>query len=272
MSDHDEDPRCLWNGSDQPRVLRHRHLEDCENPSDCRGCQPCTRAHCLVCYREHAATVCAECVGTTRDNLTQIWTLYTHLPAEAQTRGYTGDRPGTVLGGDAMVMLAMTYGDQDGTQAPDHTHERVTDPQPPLVVLASWEDTYRTTLALPRNETPEVGPTITWLEDNLTQLAATSQIPFAEFADEIRDLRHHLENVLHDGDRDEHADDNIECLTCGATPRKRMLDKGIEDAWWCPGCHRHLAPHEFYLAAAHAAQLTARTLLEATVVETRDET
>lgn len=79
--------------------------------------------------------------------------------------------------------------------------------------------------------------------------------PIQDIAERTHKIRRALESILHDGTRDEYADDEITCLLCGSELKRRMLATGIEDNHWCGGCNRTLAPHEFYLAAAQAAEL-----------------
>ena len=59
---------CRWNGSENPRVVKGRHDEDCPG-GDCAGCQPCTEPHCRVCNRAHVEGTCAECLAETREDL-----------------------------------------------------------------------------------------------------------------------------------------------------------------------------------------------------------
>lgn len=50
---------CFWVASDQPRWLRARHVDECEDET-CRGCQPCTEPHCRVCGVAHSEGACPD--------------------------------------------------------------------------------------------------------------------------------------------------------------------------------------------------------------------
>lgn len=255
-----EDAPCIYVGHTQPRMLKGRHEADCEG--DCDGCSPCPRSHCVDCYRNHSAGVCATCIGNMRNDLSAVLAMHDKLEREAIQRGYAGDRPGTVLGGDAMVMLAARYPDQNGQQAPDREHERASDPPDPLAILVGWEDVVRGIFGVTTASTVSVWAAVDYLGENLTMMAASADVPWVEFAHEVRQLRGRLEDVLHDGEREETG---APCPMCGGAKLvKRYRSKAAWDEWICPRtvCGERYSDAE-YRAKVEGQYMDAATALHA---------
>jgi hypothetical protein len=261
------EPKCRFVASDQPRAVVGEHYDGCADDR-CRGCWPCLIRHCVVCGIEHCddahPLTCPTCVGAVRDDLDEIADMYLRLSDEVVWRAHAGDRPDTVLGGDAMVMLAMRYREQTGVAADgDHSHESTTDPTPTLLTLATWEDCYRDHFQQDPPERTTVPAAVGYLRRQLTRIAQAAEIPFEDFARDIRHARAALEDVLHDGKRDITG---APCVNCGAALVRRMDDRrrrhggyceghghlnwcrlphtpccdrgGARDEWECPRCHR----------------------------------
>lgn len=256
---------CRYVASDQPRMVTGRHQDHCADDA-CKGCQPCTEPHCRVCGRTHADT-CAECLNDVRSDLAEILRLSSHLPAEAIARGI--DSEAANLAGPATdweawhhVQASIRVGRLPAGWAETTDHELH-----PLFVLGGWDAMVRD--ALDHSE-PEGRVTIAEAADyvgrQLTYLAGYPDLPFEDLARDLRKCRAHIENALHDGTRDTIAE--VNCLTCGRAFIKRMTETGIDDLWWCPGCSRSMAPHEYYLAAAHAAKMTAQDIIATAMLAT----
>lgn len=264
---------CIWRGSDQPRAVKGKHLAACtvdeQGPllarvnlgpnsfapaiplGQCAGCLPCPKRHCCVDGHEHLDSAhpltCPSCVGEVRKDLQLIVDMHAKLPSEAVNRGWNGDRDGQVLGGDAMVMLAMTYREQTGVAADgDHSHERKSDPVPPLLTLATWEDVWRDHLGHDPAGTASVRAAAVYLGLLLTQMAQDPDVPFEDFARDIRQTRGRMQSVLHDRNLGDVA--NIGCFECGDRLERRLTDDGFEDVWTCQRCRRRYTYTEYNFA------------------------
>lgn len=226
---------CKWNGRNEPRVLPGRHGQDCGDET-CGGCAPCEQRHCVIDGRTHLTDAhpltCPSCIGDVRDDLDQIVDMHSRLRGEAIVRGMAGERDGTVLGGDAMVMLAMRYREQTGIGSDgDHSHESDADPVPTLLTLATWEDCWRDHLGHDTADTAEVAEVAGYLALMLTRMAQDADLPFDDFARDIRNARGRLEDVLRDGEREETG---APCPDCGRRMVKHYGKRVIDDRWRCP--------------------------------------
>lgn len=85
-----DQPKCKWDGGEQPRILPQRHRDECRDEA-CSGCLPCSGPHCVVCGVEHSTGACAGCVGAVREDLGEIRRLSADLPAEVEVRGVAGE-------------------------------------------------------------------------------------------------------------------------------------------------------------------------------------
>lgn len=271
----EQEQRCRWVATDQPRGVIGEHYDQCADDR-CRGCWPCLIGHCLVCRREHTTTghpqTCAACVGAVRDDLAGITEMFDRLRGEAIARGMSGDDEGTVLGGDAMVMLAMRYGDQTGARADDHSHERKGDPTPPLLTLATWEDCYRDHYGHEAGGQATIADAAGYLARQLSMIAQDFEVPFDDFARDIRQTRGRIEDVLHDGEQIERGAPCPACIEVGdeARPLEQVrIDRdtsGASDRWVCRRNRAHWWPEATYRLRvadeyrANADRLTAKDI------------
>lgn len=180
-----------------------------------------------------------------------ILELYDNLRDEAINRAGNPEIPG----GDAMVMLgpsanpeAWSYKELSaalGRTEPHGLYENDTDPQPPLLVLATWEDSIR----IERNQPTDLQATIHRAADYIRSSIdwcfdydATGDMNFVavdDMADDIHTIRARLEAILKDGDRLTRI--RARCMYCDEAPRlaARYMDDPRRDHWFCPSC-KHL--------------------------------
>lgn len=295
-STEDRKPSCRFVASDHPRVLGGRHTEECDGkqvgwkPSrlwhpplaipNCKGCQPCTEAHCIVCGIEHVdQRTCPDCITATREDLHQVLDLTGRLGDEAEH--HPDDE---IPGGNATVMVGPY---SLGSQADSHEHESEADPPHPLLTLATWEDDWRKTFGQPAAGPASVVAAVVYLGRWLHH-AAQHHDAYDDFAREVGQLRSRLEDVLRDGERDERAAPCPKCkvnLVRKAKPRRRVRycpghgplttcpipqqgccdSGGLADEWSCPRCKKTFSKKDYHniVAAtyrAHAPALTAREI------------
>lgn len=239
------DTSCKYAGTGNPRILPGRHDPAC--PGDCDGCQECDRAHCPVCGVRHSATACSECLASARDDLAWVARVARsevgkpdRLLTEAVQGG--GDQrllaAAPIPGADAMVMLAP--GNLHG-----HTDESWSDPIPPLLVLATWEDDWRETFHHGGGPRATVERCFDYLDRNLA-LAGSQHPAFDGFAADLRKLRARMERVIHDQPQGDLA--NVSCFDCGGDLERKLTDDGFDDAWTCRRCKRRYTDPEYHLA------------------------
>lgn len=203
-------------------------------------------------------------------HLSAITDLYEDLEAEALNRYDDHELPG----GDAMVMLGpsanMSEWQANVDAAEAYYFEAVADgrkaswpavedndadPAPPLLVLASWSDIVRDARDQPTALRATINREADYLRGSIDWMLDTPFLAVDALGRDLAKLRTRMESLLRAGHRDQFADEDVVCLKCASLLRRRMLDDGYEDHWWCYGCYRHLSPTEFYLAAAEAARL-----------------
>jgi hypothetical protein len=252
--------RCKYAGSDQPRILVGRHNEDCPD-EDCHGCLPCPMDHCRVCTVEHATGACPNCLAEVRDNLDDIRRMSQALPAEVETRGVDGEAmnllgpaadpearghwEASVLAG-RIVPVDCDARDLDDVKAWLETaaHELH-----PLIVIGGWAIVYRDAF----EHTEPVGrvDALTeagYLGRNLTEMAAVVDVPFEDFARDLRRCVAHMERVLHDG---EQVDRGAPCMTCGKPLERTWGTDEDHDGWKCPRCRTESTEAQYRFAVAH---------------------
>lgn len=229
----------------------------------------CAERHCFVCGVWHLEPTelqtCVQCIGATAALIRQVVVNVGLLPEQA-IEGQNGDphRELHVPGGDALVMLLggsehvtgrrSRWGDDQGPCA----YSYPSDPNPPLNMLATWEDDWRHTLDLDVAGPATYASTSSFLLDNLGW-AAQQHPAFDEFAEEIRKAEAALEAVLHAGIRDETG---VPCMYCSDPPRLRQTyddpkpgrsdQGGRRDLWTCPKCHQVYTPGQYAQAEAAA--------------------
>lgn len=256
---------CYYAGSDQPRMIRGRHGEDCAG-EDCKGCQPCREGHCRVCGVEHSDGACPECLTETREALTEITRMCNGLRTEVTHRG-VASRAMTLLGPtpdpEARYHAEVSYlvgrlpegwleTGTHGKFCPLLINEACTgcggSEHHPLTVAWWWNECYRE--AFDHDETPAIGPRydvdgkrlpdfgvadlLAYLDRNLAYAATFPDVPFEDFAHDLRQCRTYMERVLHDG---EQVEQGAPCLSCETVRLELVRDVG-EDRWACPRCNR----------------------------------
>lgn len=231
---------CRFVASDQPRMLRGRHEDDC--PGDCDGCQPCSEAHCGTCEHRHVEELtCPECVGEARDNLTEIVARVAHLPTEAEHRGV--DSEAAMLAGPAADAEQWRQRRRYGLT--DHPDDRLGDLDP-YRVLGVWDLLLTEHLGTRRTVKVSVEGSAAFIGRNLSDLAQDGDFPFDALAKELRKCCTHLEAVLHDQSQGDRA--NVGCFECGGDLERRLSDDGFEDRWTCRKCRRRYTDPEYHFA------------------------
>lgn len=258
---------------------------------DHRG-EPCTRRHCCVgrCWNhtdDANPQTCPSCVGMVRDDLAEIIRLTELLPTQAVDGGSDGHllAGAPIPGGEAMVFLgpgsdgrarvwARERGDQREAQGlrrgfdGDYTHaqdEAESDPMPPLLVLATWEDDFRQTLGHPSGPRATMWRCADYLGTHLTMMAQRHEA-FEEFAADLARLRGRLEDVLGEGERDEKG---APCMKCGTLQMRRCHPRqGFLDEWHCPRCRVTSTAAEYWKSVEQDYQDNA-TALHAEAIERR---
>lgn len=255
---------CKWAGRGNPRVLGNRHAEDCRG-GECPGCLPCTEPHCRVCGFTHHEGACAECMADTRTNLREIARMCGALPAEVAHRG---------INGEAMMLL----GPVSDVERRQHTEASylagrlpegwivaahgkecptlVNEPcvgcaggeTHPLTILLTWQLVWRD--ALEHDEAPDaaLATAVDYLDRQMTYMGGYSDVPFEDFARDLRRCEAHLEAVLHDG---EQVDTGAPCMTCGASLERTWGKDANEDGWACPRCKQRSTEDQYRFAVAH---------------------
>jgi hypothetical protein len=218
---------CRYERSLGYRAVKGEHDDGCTDPTGHRGCVQCTLGHCGVCGRKHLEdqhpATCPDCVGSVREDLTEIAELCRGLRRQAVDAEGLSWASARIPGATAMVAMAPTVQvDQvrvTRTYAKDH---RPSDMVPPLAVLARWQDLWAgwlgvtpTTVAVREQQAradwlgveagdrASITRTIGFLDRNLTLIAQTttswvdgvlvSPPEFTEFARDIGKLRAQLE-------------------------------------------------------------------------------
>lgn len=243
--------RICHRGDNGQRLAGHRHEPELGHDE----CEPCPGVHCHVCGTLHVdpdtpahPTTCPRCVGAIRGDLRAVELLTAYLPAQAAYGGADGrleaSRP--IPGGDAQVMLA--WGSTTTTSAAD---ESSGDPIPPLLLLASWEDSWRVALGHPGGPRPTMPAVTGYLHQHLTW-AAQRHPAIDDFAREVRQCRARLEDVLSAGERDDTV--AAPCFDCGGQLVRRVTDAGRQDRYQCRRCHRDYNVASYWLAVADHAE------------------
>lgn len=247
------------------RATKAEHRDDCTNPTTHRGCVECTHPHCVVCGRNHVddqhPLTCKWCVGSVREDLTEIAELCRGLRRQAvDAEGLTW-ASARIPGATAMVLMGpsanldtMLIGNRLAAAEYDVIH-RPKDPLPPLTVLARWEETWAAWLGHTRDRRTTITQAIGYLDRQLTLIAQqrpswkddrlVAPPEFGEFATALGSMRAQLERVLHNESED---DGGISCFECG-----HQLVRRIRDPKRC----RHKTPARQALAARLRARVDA---------------
>lgn len=267
---------CRWNGRHEPRVVPGRHDTACTG-DDCPGCRTCPERHCVVCRRVHADGTCPECIAATRDDLSAIRLMCGALPAEVEHRG---------VNGEAMMLLGPSADPEAWrNRAMSALRGRVDagyledcrDESHPLWVLGTWEQLYREEFDQPSDLRQTIARAGDYLERQMARMAGCEEVPFEDFARDVRGCRGHLEDVLHDGEQVETGAPCPVCRERGEYAPALVLDRadkdptGAGDKWRCSRCKTWWSEADYRLRVGeehleHADELTASDMVARTRV------
>lgn len=250
---------CRFVSTTEPRVISGRHTTPCVCDDREIGCLPCPETHCVICGKGHAKAACTGCLEAARSDLRAIGDLCASLPAEAVEKGVQSEAM-MLLGPAADPTAWRSYataamlGKIDATYLADCRDE-----MHPLWVLGTWEQIWRDHLDHYSDQPVTVATAWTYLDLQIGYMADQVEPAFDEFARELRGCRAHLENVLHDGIREERG---APCVQC-----EKPMTRGDDDHWHCRTCHRTVSEAEYRLAVgvtyrAHSPSLTAADMAD----------
>lgn len=249
---------CRWVNSELPRLVCHdRH----ERGEWCEDCTACPETHCRVCNLEHQDQygTCGGCLAEVRDTLREIRRLCDDLPEEVEVRGVDGEafnllgpvtdpeawghRAASILSG-RIVPMDCDARDIDDVRA---WLDRADHERHPLWTVTTWAMCYRDAFGHDEPTTAvNLATEIGYLERNLTYAGALVDVPFEDFARDLRASLAHTQRVLHDEERGEFA--NANCFDCGHTLERKLGASGFDDAWTCRGCRRRYSIADYNLA------------------------
>lgn len=192
----------------------------------------CHERHCYSCGRNHADQLtCAWCVGEARQILRDLGELCDALPEEAEARGVQSEAMnllGPACDPEARGHLAASVA--VGRVSADYL-EAATDERHPLLVLGGTQMEWEDVLEHESVMRVTVGGAIHYLSANLTDMAQSPLIDYAETLAQWRACLAHLRVVLHDGD---HRRKGAPCPTC--EPAEELVLEG--ETWVCYGCRK----------------------------------
>jgi hypothetical protein len=224
--------------------------------------------HCRVCGVEHATGSCPGCLTEVRDGFGDLRRMYDGLFEEAVTRGVEGEAM-NLLGPaadpearghwEASVLAGRIVPvDCDAREFDDVKAwlETASHELHPLIVIGGWAIVYRDAFEHDEpigriNVLTEVG----YLDRNLSHMADLADVPFEDFARDLRRCVAHMERVLHDGEQVDRT--RVTCVNeeCRKRPRLERIH-GIavhQDRWRCPSCGKVYDDGDY--RDAHARQL-----------------
>lgn len=193
---------------------------------------------------------------TVAQNLTSILHLWEQLIGEAINQGDHPDIPG----GRALIALAPVANQEawDNMQSATERYGKPytcvddEDDETAFQRIRWWSDRWRRHHGAEYGQDPTIATEISFIRYNLPW-ARLNEREWQQFADDMDAARINLENIVRDGHRDIYSDEVV-CLLCETTLRRRMGLAGYEDEWWCASCRVHLTAAQFNLAASHAAR------------------
>jgi hypothetical protein len=268
---------CRWVAAEGVRIISRRHHEDCDGSAggwhaplpweECRGCQPCTEPHCVVCNKEHADGACPDCLDDARSSLDIIAELVTALPDEVENRGVESEAM-MLLGPVADPRTWHSHADTAargllckcerrgeicprtrGRMCPDLAAylEDCRDELHPLWVLGTWEQVWRDHLDHQTDALVTLEAAISYLDMQMTFMSGMHGVDFKQFSTEIKACRAHLEDVLRDGIREETG---APCIKCERPMLRVVTEKGTEDSYECRHCHREVDGDQYRYAVS----------------------
>lgn len=251
---------CYFVATDQPRMIRDRHGDECPGEDQCRGCQPCPQPHCRVCNHDHAENACPTCLGDTREALDDIARMCRSLPAEVLHKGVESEAM-NLLGpvadpeqtGHVLASIRVHRLPADWLEVADNELH-------PLIVLGTWQEAYCEAFEHDEPARITVASAASYLGRNLSYAAEWAEIPFEDLARDLRACRTHLERVLHDG---EQVETGAPCMTC-RRPLLRVFagnelpwayrdgsrPRAANDVWACPRCKEWRSENDYRLNVA----------------------
>lgn len=229
---------CRWNGRESPRLTRS-HLAECAG--GCEGCGPCPERHCQVCGLEHVTSegrgtdqTCATCVGIVREAIPTIVALSGRVLTEATHRGVNSEA--AMLAGPAADPEAFGYRRMSALAGRIDAAwlDTCRDEKHPLWVLGTWEMLIRQHLDQPSLALVDVHVAAAYIDGHLTRLAHDEGFAFEELARDLRDCQGYIEDVLHEGEREERG---APCYACGRANLVKVYGETDDgDRWTCPRC------------------------------------
>lgn len=243
---------CRYAGPDEPRIVQGRHLlpaiDDPEHDPDCRGCQPCTTKHCVVCRVEHVEheQTCTTCITTAKDRLRTVYGLNKHLAEHALNAGQNGRllAAAPIPGGEATVLRgpgssgssavfaedqnALAYLGGETVPADHKDEERHSEVLPTRQLLEQWEDVWRAELGS-RVRHRTLLSTSKFLIEHLSWAAQRT----SSFPDFVHELARHaalLEVVLNDGVRPEAG--AAPCFRCAGELERQSAEPSMCSHAW----------------------------------------
>lgn len=253
---------CRYVHTNLPRLVCHQRHERGEW---CEECSACPESHCRVCNREHLDQLgaCGQCLTEVRDNLAEITNATAELSEEVEHRGVDseamnllgpatdpeawGHRTASALSG-RIILADCDARDLDDLRA---WLDKANSETHPLWTISTWAMAYRDAF---EHDEPSgavvLAHEVGYLNRNLTYAATWPDVPFEDFARDLRRCVAHMESVLHDSEQGERT--NIDCLDCGAALERKLSDRGFEDVTTCRGCKRRYKPAEYQQAVKNA--------------------
>lgn len=199
-----------------------------------------------------------------RADLRAIGELCGALPAEAALKGVRSEAM-MLLGpaADAEAWHRTMLSAIVGRVPADYLYDARDEPHP-LWVLGEWEHIWREFLRHDTDTPTTVDGAIRYLGLQLDYMIEQPEPDFMVFAEELHRCRWHLEDVLHDGIRDEYG---APCLQCETRMVRIVTDKGAEDIYRCGPCRRLMTADQYQYAVgvayrAHAPRLSAYELAD----------
>lgn len=179
-------------------------------------------------------------------NLREIKRLCLDLREEVTFHAADKDLPG----GAAMVLLGPSTDPEAwnyrqisaaiGRTGSHGLYDFDSDPQPPLLVLATWEDAIRAELQTPSNKRANIndaadyiGSSVNWMLDT-NEYGDMNFLAIDDLDADLAKTRAQLENVLKAGYRLTRI--KARCMYCTKSPRLavRFMDDESKDHWRCP--------------------------------------